>query len=284
MKIIAPYQISSEILNLINQSKEYLILVSPYVNFQNWEGIKTEIRNAQKRGVKINFYTRLDNDNYKSWTEIEALDIHPKLVKNLHAKLYFSEQYGIVTSMNLLTSSNLNAIEFGSIFDTREELEELKEFIKRFLEPNVVKEKPKDEDLYLAKEKVTIILTNYLSHHLHENVYCKWNNTSYQLNAKNTFFFNIDKGKNTFWISGIISGWEYENTKIFLENTVLKGVVNFEIGHGAIVAILNKQLSNTHLDNLLIEEKKIILDTITSFVFDILTFKDYCYKNRKKQY
>ena len=46
MKIIPPYQISSEILNLINQAEKYIVLVSPYVDFKSWGGIKQEIINA----------------------------------------------------------------------------------------------------------------------------------------------------------------------------------------------------------------------------------------------
>ena len=43
MKIIPPYQITSEILNLINEAEKYIVLVSPYVNFNNWERIKVDI-------------------------------------------------------------------------------------------------------------------------------------------------------------------------------------------------------------------------------------------------
>jgi len=93
MKIIPPYQITSEILNLINEANEYLILVSPYVNFNNWEGIKTDIRNALKRNVKIFFYVRLQSENFTSWEQLEGLGITPKLIKNLHSKLYFNETH-----------------------------------------------------------------------------------------------------------------------------------------------------------------------------------------------
>ena len=35
-------------------------------------------------------------------------------------------------------------IEFGSIYDTKSELMELQQFVKKFLEPNLTKEKPDD--------------------------------------------------------------------------------------------------------------------------------------------
>ena len=96
MKFINPHQISSEILNLINEAGKYLVLVSPYVDFKNWDRIKVSILNAQKRGVQIVFYVRFDNS--KGWEQIEQLGIKPKLIKNLHAKLYFNEKWGVVTS------------------------------------------------------------------------------------------------------------------------------------------------------------------------------------------
>src|SRR5690606_11279893 len=112
MKIIAPYQISSEIINLIHQAKEYLILVSPYIDIQKWDAFKTEFTKAQIRGVKISIYIRYYTGNLKSWKQLEAFGIKPKLIEGLHAILYFNEHIGIVTSMNLLNSSNLSALEF----------------------------------------------------------------------------------------------------------------------------------------------------------------------------
>ena len=247
MKIIPPYQITSEILNLINEAKEYLILVSPYVNFINWDRIKIDIENALKRNVKIKFYTRLDSENYKSWEQIEALGIKPNLIKNLHSKLYFNEKSGIVTSMNLLTSSNLNAIEFGAIYNTEEELKELKEFVKKYLEPNLEKEKPNDEDLYLAKEKFQIVLQNYLTNCLEQNVSCKWNNGSLILNAKNQYNLCLDKVRNNFEISGVISGIEHDNYSIFTANSKLS-IVNLSLNSSSIQANSKKSFTTNNFD------------------------------------
>lgn len=285
MKIIPPYQISSEILNLINEAKEYLILVSPYVNFNNWDRIKIDIENALKRNIKIKFYTRLDGENYKSWEQIEALGIKPKLIKNLHSKLYFNEKSGIVTSMNLLTSSNLSAIEFGAIYNTEEELKELKEFVKKYLEPNLEKDKPKDEDLYLAKEKFQIVLQNYLSHCLSQNVSCKWNNGNLILNANNQYFLSLDKVKNSFVISGIISGLESDNFDLFVQKSEIKNsevILNGERGSmSSILIIPKKTFTNNNFDFLSINEKKEILDLALKFVIELTEFKSYCYINKK---
>ncbi|MDR2009723.1 MAG: hypothetical protein LBQ22_04500 [Bacteroidales bacterium] len=282
MKIIPPYQISSEILNLINEANDFLIIVSPYVNFNNWDRIKIDIVNALRRNVNVNFYTRLDNENYKSWEQVENLGIIPKLVRNLHAKIYFNEKVGIVTSMNLLVSSNLNAIEFGAIYETEEELSELKKFVERFLEPNIEKGKPNEDDLYLAKESFKIVLTNYISNILNKRVSSFWENGYLRINANNQYYLGVDKARNTFSISGIISGREHDNFKVFANNTQLKDFVEIFLNHSSIEVVLNKKYSNSNLDFLLVEEKKEIIDIVSCFIVELSDFKQYCYENYKQ--
>ncbi len=285
MKIIPPYQITSEILTLIHEAEEYLILVSPYVNFYNWESIKVAIKNASNRNVKIKFYVRLEENNFKSWEQIEALGIKPKLVKNLHSKLYFNEKKGIVTSMNLLTSSNLNAMEFGAIYDTSEELEELKSYVKKYLESNIEKDKPNDEDLYIAKEKFQILIQNYLSDSLDKRVSCKWQNGSLIINTKNTFYISLDKVRNTFSISGIVSGLESENYSTFIKDSKLNNLEMFNNEGGnsmaSFAAVSKKSFSNNNFDFLSVNEKKEILDHTLGFITELTEFKNYIYDNRK---
>lgn len=281
MKIIPPYQISSEIVNIIHQAKDYLILVSPFWDINKWESIKSELIYAQKRGVKIKTYVRMNSDNYKSWEQLEGIGIKPNLVKNLHAKLYFNENKGIVTSMNLLLSSNLSSIEFGALYDSENELNELKSFVKSYITPNIAKHLPSDDDLYLSKEKFIIILINELQHLLNRAVSCRWDSNAFLLNAGNQFYFNIDKVKNNFYISGIISGIEHDNYNYFKKNTDVNKIATLNLQSSAIIATLNKKLSTSHFDNLMIDEKKDILKCIINFVLDILSYKDYCYKNRK---
>ncbi len=109
MKVLQPHRISGEILDVIYESKQRLVIVSPYVNFNNWRQMADALINALKRGVKIDFFVRSDADNANSWEQVEQLGIVPKLVDNLHAKFYLSEQTGVISSMNLLSFSNSNS-------------------------------------------------------------------------------------------------------------------------------------------------------------------------------
>lgn len=281
MKIIPPYQITSEILNLINEAENYLILVSPYVNFNNWDRIKIDISNALKRNVRIEFYTRLDLENSKSWEQIEALGITPKLIKNLHAKLYFNEKSGIVTSMNLLTSSNLNAIEFGSIYNTDLELNELKTFVKKFLEPNIELNKPDEDDLYLAKEKFIIVLQNVLSKEFNKRIYCKWNSGNIEFNVKNQYYAFLDKVNNKFSVSGIISGAESERFKDFKEKAEIHNVKLLLNKNGSISAVSIKSFTSSNFDYLKSFEKIEIFEIVVNFVTELKHFKEYCYEEAR---
>lgn len=281
MKIIPPYQITSEILNLINEATEYLILISPFVDFKNWDTIKTYLCNAQKRNVKITFYVRLDNENSKSWEQVEELGIKPRLIKNLHTKLYFNEKTGIVTSMNLLLSSSINAIEFGSIYNTNAELNELKEYVKKYLQPNIVEEKPSDEDLYFDKEKFTIILQNTLSNVFNRQTSCRWRNGVIEFDVFNSYYVEIDKVKNELQVSGRISQLEYDNFQTLAanehrpKNTVLK------LSDSCITLVRTNRLTSSKFDFLNVNEKKEIIELIVNFVNELGNYKDYCYKTSK---
>lgn len=285
MKIIPPYQITSEILNVINESSKYLILVSPYVDFKNWDRIKHDIINAQKRGVHITFYTRFDNENHKSWEQIESLGLKPKLINKLHAKLYFNEQCGIVTSMNLLTSSNLNAIEFGSIYNSVDEIAELKNFVKKFLEPNQVDEKPNQEDLYIAKEKYQIVISNFLSNVFQRNVYCKWTGNYFDFNINNQFSLSIDKMSRELIISGIISGQESKNFSVFEKEYNNKKFKTELFGAqgimGAIGIISKEKLTSDNFNQLTVWEKRFICESTAEFVNILGDFKNWCYEQNK---
>lgn len=284
MKIIPPYQITSEILNLIHEAESYLILVSPYVNFNNWESLKNALSNASKRKVNIKFYCRLENDNFKSWEQLEAIGIKPKLVKNLHSKLYFNEKSGIVTSMNLLTSSNLNAIEFGSIYHTQDELEELKSYVKKYLEPNVEKEIPNEDDLYLAKEKFLNIVNDFLSGYIDCRVYCKWQNGSLVINANNTYYAEIDKVKNTFSITGVVSGIESEQFETFCALSNAKSLnLSLTQSVSSFTAYSTKSLTHSNFDFLKVAEKKELLDYILLFISELNDFKEQCYYKSKSK-
>jgi len=60
----------------------------------------------------------------------------------LHCKFYLNEAYGIVTSMNLLISSDVNALEIGYVTETAQEYADLVQFLDDNIRSRVVPCRP----------------------------------------------------------------------------------------------------------------------------------------------
>lgn len=131
MKFIPPLEITSKILMLIEEAKTELILVSPYVKIDYWGKMKSCLERAIERGVNITFIARKNAD--QDLTYIKGLKLKLVLVNDLHAKVYINDRQAIVTSQNLLHSSDINSVEIGYISQTQHERKELIEFVNQYI-------------------------------------------------------------------------------------------------------------------------------------------------------
>lgn len=104
---------------IIKDTKDRLILISPYLQFS--ERIKEHLKNLylQKRDIRIIFRENKLQLEENIWLESQ-IGIKTSLCKNLHAKCYLNESYAIVTSMNLYEFSQQNNNEMG-IYVSKEE-------------------------------------------------------------------------------------------------------------------------------------------------------------------
>jgi hypothetical protein len=288
MKILPPDSISSELLNLIHAANEYLVLVSPYVRIGQWARLSAALTSAQRRGVKIKAFVRYDPDNASSWEELEALGIRPRLVANLHAKFYFNETGGLISSLNLLSSSNASALEIGCKLETDGELQELKNFVKRYIVPLEQTERPSEDDLYLSKEKFTILLENGLHRATNSRSRVLYRNNQLEIQAAgNTFYLEIDRGANRVEAVAIFSGDEadaYEQQRLpftacpQLKYTLSRG----QKGHYTTLhAVYERRLSTTYLDQLRLPEKMPLLEALVEFVVGVREFKNAVYTQQR---
>lgn len=150
MKYIHPMEIASKIMTLIDLSNEQLVIVSPYANFKKWDKMKACLKRAIERGVQIEFYIR---DNAETDMEQFAeLGIRPIRKENLHAKLYYNEQYGIVSSQNMIRYSDDYSIDIGYETENAEELSQLEDFRKRYLHNGSVSSKVGVENVEQAQQ------------------------------------------------------------------------------------------------------------------------------------
>ncbi|HLX53924.1 MAG TPA: phospholipase D family protein [Aquella sp.] len=104
--------VSYHLEELMKNTKERLILISPYLQFN--DRIKEHIvnLNVQKRDIRIIFRENKLQLEENNWLESQ-LGVRTSLNKNLHAKCYINESEAIITSMNLYEFSQLNNNEMG---------------------------------------------------------------------------------------------------------------------------------------------------------------------------
>lgn len=120
-------------MSLIEEAQKELIIVSPYVNIDYWGKMKSCLERAKDRGVNITFIVRKNTEHKVYLNYIENLSVNLILVDNLHAKLYINDKYAIVTSQNLLQSSDNNSIEIGYVTTNSMERKELVSFVNQFI-------------------------------------------------------------------------------------------------------------------------------------------------------
>ncbi|MEN8156635.1 MAG: hypothetical protein ABFS10_06780 [Bacteroidota bacterium] len=137
MKFIKPSEISAKILTLLEESDERVIIVSPYIKISKWYKLILKIQSLKARNIVTEIYVRDDTNNKTTYHELDQLELEYKKIPHLHSKLYLNEKYGIITSMNLLLSSEINSLEIGYTTETRKEYKELIRFYHRHIRKGI---------------------------------------------------------------------------------------------------------------------------------------------------
>lgn len=133
MKLIKPSEISAKILTLLEESNERVILVSPYMKISKWYKLLNKINGLKNRRILTEIYVREDPDNTATYRDLDQLKLNYIKIPHLHSKLYMNEKYGIVSSMNLLLSSEMNSLEVGYLTETPIEYKELLEYYQKYI-------------------------------------------------------------------------------------------------------------------------------------------------------
>ena len=133
MKLIKPSEISARILTLLDESDERVIIVSPYMKISKWHKFVNKVNKLKTRRIPTEIYIRDDPENAATYRDLDQLALKYKKIPHLHCKLYMNESYGIVTSMNLLLSSEINSLEIGYVTENRTEYDDLLRFYNRYI-------------------------------------------------------------------------------------------------------------------------------------------------------
>ena len=104
--------VSYHLEELIKNTKDRLILISPYLQFHKRVKDNLENLNIQKRDIRIIYRENKLQLEESNWLESQ-IGIRTSLCDSLHAKCYMNEDEAIVTSMNLYSFSQQNNDEMG---------------------------------------------------------------------------------------------------------------------------------------------------------------------------
>ena len=125
-KLLKTNGISHHLDLMVDNAKEKLYLVSPYLKFN--ERIRKSLEDADRR--KLDFRIVYGKEELvpkeKDWLKsLRSLKL--EFCGNLHAKCYLNENEAIVTSMNLYDFSQVNNIEMGILISRKDDFELYKE-------------------------------------------------------------------------------------------------------------------------------------------------------------
>ena len=90
MKLIKPYEISSRILTLLDESDERVIIVSPYMRISKWYKFVNKVNELKTRSILTEIYVRDDPDNTATYRDPDQLALQYKKIPHLHSKLYLT--------------------------------------------------------------------------------------------------------------------------------------------------------------------------------------------------
>jgi phosphatidylserine/phosphatidylglycerophosphate/cardiolipin synthase-like enzyme len=108
---------------LIKEARERLIIISPYLKFN--ERFKTLLEDKDRMKIDIRIIYGKSELAPREINWLGSLEsVRTSFRQNLHAKCYMNEQAAIITSMNLYEFSQLNNDEIG-VFIVRDEEPEL---------------------------------------------------------------------------------------------------------------------------------------------------------------
>jgi phosphatidylserine/phosphatidylglycerophosphate/cardiolipin synthase-like enzyme len=111
-KFLTTAGISYHLQELINKANDKLVLISPYLKFNERVKQSLEDKNKLKIDIRVVFGKNELQAEEDSWLK-SMENIRVSFCKNLHAKCYLNENVAIITSMNLYEFSEVNNHEMG---------------------------------------------------------------------------------------------------------------------------------------------------------------------------
>ena len=119
-KYLTTRGVSYHLEELINDTQDQLILISPYLQFNTQIKQRLENLALHKKDIRIVYREAKLPVAETKWLE-NQIGIRTSVLPTLHAKCYLNEREAIVTSMNLYTYSQENNDEMGILVSKAED-------------------------------------------------------------------------------------------------------------------------------------------------------------------
>jgi len=119
-EFITSAEISGLLEGIIKNSKSYIYILSPYIKIN--ENLMSRLMIKSKNVPITIIYGKERNKAFENEV-MKLIKYRVLFSKNLHGKLYLTEQEAIITSMNIYDYSQVNNIEFGMHIKKEEDQE-----------------------------------------------------------------------------------------------------------------------------------------------------------------
>ena len=115
-KILRTHQISAAVIQLIEDSREFCYLVSPYIKM--WQLLDRTLAKASDQDKRITVITRSGSEDNRDVRKLnKAYGFEIVVLDFLHTKLYVNEKAAIVSSMNLYDTSSTRNHEMALLLN-----------------------------------------------------------------------------------------------------------------------------------------------------------------------
>jgi hypothetical protein len=272
MQLISPSLISGEIMALIDEADEKIVLISPYLKVSKWYKFRNKLEAAQKRKLNIEIFVR--EGEFETYQEAIDLGLHPIVIPNLHTKLYFNEKKAIVSSMNLLLSSDTNSLDIALKTESEKEYNEIVEYYNRYISKNANTKQDIEHDWCTR-------LDNKLREVLGKEARITEYDSKLVINTRNKYeVFIANERTNLLRIMGILSQKEFDfaksNTEIIQSKKIRVELNEGKNGHyntiwGTVVGLKSRTVNE--IDPIDVDT---IIDCTVGFINGIEQLKRLC--------
>ncbi len=160
--------------NLIRNSEQKLILVSPYIKLSNY--LLSLLRFCGEKGLIVKILYRKEKVTSDELIRLKTIkNVELKFTYDLHAKCYFNEKEMIITSLNLLSTSEDNW-EMGVLINRNEDNEIFSKAMRdvqiMFNDSNEYEQPIAPINKFIAPETPKSIKSKVVLRHNNKDGYC----------------------------------------------------------------------------------------------------------------